>query len=74
MGLASFSLASCFDEVPVEIRAWKPEQAPQATVMKSAGNIGPIFVLQPVNIGMEKLVVPVRAETKMPMTAMPIIA
>ena len=50
MGRACFSLSSCFEDVPVEIRLWKPEHAPQATVMNRAGNRLPIFVDQPVNV------------------------
>ena len=37
MGLAWASLSSCLEDVPVAIREWKPEQAPQATVMKRVG-------------------------------------
>ena len=51
MRLASFSLASCFEEVPVEISEWKPEQAPQATVMNRVGNSGPMPVVQPLKAG-----------------------
>ena len=59
--------------VPVAIREWKPEQAPQATVMNRAGNIGPIFVLQPVNAGSSKVALPVNAVIRIPMRARPII-
>ena len=38
MGLASFSLSSCLDVVPEETSEWKPEIAPQATVVNSTGN------------------------------------
>jgi hypothetical protein len=47
MKRASRSLASSFGVVPDEIKAWKPEIAPQAIVMKTNGNtlppkIGPV--------------------------------
>ena len=37
---ASFSLLICLEEVPELIREWKPEQAPQATVMNRNGKRG----------------------------------
>ena len=49
MALAWASLSSRFEEVPVETRQWKPEQAPQATVMNSAGNRVPREVARPVD-------------------------
>ena len=53
------SLSSCLDVVPDATSAWKPEHAPQATVMNKAGNIGPIFVDQPVKAGSSKVALPV---------------
>ena len=41
MGRMSLSLSTIFDVVPELIRAWKPEMAPQAIVMKQNGNRGP---------------------------------
>ena len=41
MGCASASLSSCLDVVPEATRLWKPEMAPQAMVMNSAGNRKP---------------------------------
>ena len=57
MGLMSRSLASCLEEVPVAIMLWKPEQAPQATVINSAGNRGPSLLDQPVNAGISKVII-----------------
>ena len=37
MGRICRSLSSCFEVVPEATSAWKPEQAPQATVTKSSG-------------------------------------
>ena len=74
MGFAFASLSSCLEDVPVEIRLWKPEHAPQATVMNNAGNKVPIPVFHPVNMGIVKVAVPVNAETKIPNKATIIIA
>nr|WP_287054076.1 hypothetical protein [Treponema sp.] len=46
-------MSSCFEVVPVAISEWNPEQAPQATVMKSVGKRNPACVFQPVNAGIE---------------------
>ena len=37
MGFASVSLSSCLEVVPEETREWKPEIAPQATVVNRIG-------------------------------------
>ena len=72
MGCACASLSSCLEEVPVEIREWKPEHAPHATVMNRVGNRVPTFAL--LTIGSWKVAVPVNADSRMPKTAMIIIA
>ena len=41
MGCAWLSLSSCLDVVPEATRLWKPEMAPHAMVMNSAGNRKP---------------------------------
>ena len=74
MAFAFFSLSSCLEEVPVEIKEWKPEHAPQATVIKRAGNNVPMPVFQPVNAGMAKFALPVKAEAIIPIMARAIIA
>ena len=57
------------EEVPVAIKLWKPEHAPQATVMNRAGNRVPILVFQPVNAGMLNVARPVKPHTKIPRSA-----
>ena len=41
MRTASRSRASCFTVVPLAMRLWKPEIAPQATITNSMGQSGP---------------------------------
>ena len=43
----SVSLSTIFDVVPELIRAWKPEMAPQAMVMKQNGKSGPGMIGPP---------------------------
>ena len=69
IGFASASLLSCLEVVPVATREWKPEHAPQATVINSAGNMGPIPVRQPRNAGNSNVAVPVKPEIRMPTIA-----
>ena len=60
MGCASASRSSCLEVVPEATRLWKPEMAPQAMVMNSAGNRKPeaatfevpAAAAKPVNAGM----------------------
>ena len=72
MAFAFLSLSSCLEEVPVAIREWKPEHAPQATVMNNVGNMAPSFA--ELNAGISKLALPVNAETIIPTNATSIIA
>ena len=75
MGFALVSLSSCFAVVPDAIRLWKPEHAPQATVMNSAGNsVLPLASFQLVNGGTWNSALPVAAEKMMPKIATIIIA
>ena len=69
MGLASASLASCLEVVPEATRLWKPEQAPQATVMNSVGNNVPRLTFQPAKAGISKVTFPAMAEKTMPTRA-----
>ena len=74
MGLAFASLSSCLEDVPVAISEWKPEHAPQATVINSAGNSVPLALDQPVNAGISNSALPVNAQPMMPRTARTIMA
>jgi hypothetical protein len=53
MAMASFSLSSCLAVVPEPTREWKPEMAPQATVMNSTGKswLLPVMPPKPVKAG-----------------------
>ena len=74
MGCASASRSSCLEVVPEATRLWKPEMAPQAMVMNSAGNKKPEAATldvpaaaeKPVNAGMS-------SEAALPMTPAPMI-
>ena len=78
MGCASLSWSSCLDVVPEATRLWKPEIAPHAMVMNSAGNrkpvvatlLSPFTAVKPVNAGMSRLVAaPVTPAPMMPTSA-----
>ena len=67
--MALFSLSSCLAVVPEEIRLWKPDTAPQATVMNSVGKRKLLPTLNPakgvkLTAGLEKII---------PIAAAPII-
>ncbi len=76
IGFAFFSLSSCFEVVPVAISEWNPEQAPQATVIKSVGKRNPACVFHPVNAGIENAIaeLPLNALNKIPARATSIMA
>ena len=48
MTLASFSELICLEVVPEPTKLWKPEMAPQATVMNRTGKRVPSLVVKPV--------------------------
>ena len=75
IAFACASVASCLEEVPVEISEWKPEQAPQATVINRVGNsILPSASFQPLNAGSWKVAFPEKAVYTIPQMAISIIA
>ena len=63
--MASPSLLSCLEVVPEAIRLWKPETAPQATVMNRVGN----SILLPTVKPLKGVRITVGLEPRMPMTA-----
>ena len=78
MGCASASRSSCLDVVPEATRLWKPEMAPQAIVMNSAGNkkpdaaalFSPFATKKSVKAGMSRLAaLPMRLAPAMPTMA-----
>ena len=70
MTLASFSESSCLEVVPEPIREWKPDTAPQATVMNRVGNrVVPVTPFQPTKAGSSTVML----EPKIPTTATIII-
>ena len=71
------SRSICFDVVPDATRLWKPEMAPHAMVMNSAGNrkplvatlLSPTSAVNPVNAGMSRFETwPVMPAPTMPMS------
>ena len=70
IGLASDSLFSCLDVVPDDTKEWKPEIAPQATVVNNTGNKYwvpfPLLTAKPAKAFNPWLTVPSNAVTSAP--------